>query len=277
MSTSNLISAPEAIELLGADDVKFVDATWYLPNMPVNAYEVFSDEHIPGAVHFDIDQVSDQSDDLPHMYPSLERFEQCVGDMGISESHRVVVYDRSKYVASARVWWMFRSFGHADIQVLNGGLAVWKAHGGALDDEVRKNQSVCYTGQFNADSIVLYDEMLDIVSSGSASVLDARSAGRFNATEPEPRPGLRGGHIPGSVNLYYGEVMDDAGILKGADEINSLLDSHDVKSETPIVTTCGSGVTAAILLLAMSQVRESHMRLYDGSWTQWALKSESPV
>ena len=277
MDLSPLICASEALDLHPQADVKFVDATWYMPNMNVDAFEVFCDEHIPGAVHFDIDHVSDKSSELPHMYPSQERFEKCAGEMGISETDRLVIYDRGKYVASARVWWMFLSFGHQNVQVLNGGLSAWKAAGGKLEDGLPQPSQTSYRGKFDADSIILHKEMLSVIDDPSVAIVDARSAGRFNGTEPEPRPGLRGGHIPRSTNLYYGDVMNQEGIMKSPDEIQSLFEKHRVGDDTPVVTTCGSGVTAAILLLALYQVRTNRMRLYDGSWTQWALSVDSLV
>ena len=277
MEQSPLISSTEAIQWHKQSGVRFVDATWYLPNMPINTYEVFCDEHIPGAVHFDIDHVSDQSSDLPHMFPSAERFAKCVGEMGLSDSDRLVVYDRGKYVASARVWWMFLSFGHVNVKVLDGGLDAWKKQGGSLEDGVPEPKPVDYKAKFDADAVISWNEMQSIFPDPSTAVLDARSPGRFHGKDPEPRPGLRGGHIPNSKNVYYADLMDADGIMKGADEVRKILEPSLVNSDAPIVTTCGSGVTAAILLLAFYQFRQHDMRLYDGSWTEWALNPDSPL
>ena len=277
MDHTPLVSAREALSWLGEPDVRFVDATWFMPNVPSSAHDAYEMEHIPGASYFDIDKISDASIDLPHMYPSLDKFEYCIGKLGISESDRVVVYDRSNFVASARAWWMFVSFGHEHVRVLDGGLSAWKKAGGSIEEGIPEINSKSYSGNPAGDAVIVREEVVAKLSNPSVSIVDARSAGRFNGTEPEPRPGLRGGHIPGSAHLYYGDVMDSDGLMKNPEQILSLLESISVDSDTQIVTTCGSGVTAAILLLAIYQVRQHDLRLYDGSWTEWALHPDSPL
>ena len=277
MPNSALISAEEALALVGESDVKFADATWYLPNVPRSAVEDYRQDHIPAAVYFDIDAVSDSGIDLPHMYPSLEVFSKCVGDLGIGDSDRVIVYDRGNFVASARAWWMFRSFGHEDVRVLDGGLNAWKQAGGSTEDSLPQVVGKPYSGNAAGNAVVLHGELMSSLHDPSMALLDARSEGRFSGAEPEPRPGLRGGHIPGSLNMYYGDVLDSNGFMKSPEEVENLLSSLSVDSDQTIVTTCGSGVTAAILLLAINQTRTQPMRLYDGSWTEWALNPDSPI
>ena len=277
MQHNSLISAHEALSLIGEPDVRFADVTWYLPNVPKSAFDAYKEDHIPGAVHFDIDSIADSSSDLPHMYPSLEVFSQCVGELGISETDRVIVYDRSKFVASARAWWMFHSFGHSNVRVLDGGLSAWKKAGGETSSEMPQVDRKTYRGKPAGDAVILREELVENLHERTMALLDARSLGRFDGSEPEPRPGLRGGHIPGSLNLYYGDVMDSNGFMKSSDQIGEMLDSLRVGSDDTIVTTCGSGVTAAILLLAIHQLRQDGLRLYDGSWTEWALHPDSPM
>ncbi len=277
MKQSPLVSATEALALHCSVSVRFVDATWYLPNVPQDASSVYAAEHIPGAVHFDIDKVADPASDLPHMFPTASQFAACIGEMGIANDDRIIVYDRSRCVASARAWWMFLAFGHARVQVLNGGLNAWKSEGGAVEAGVPHFGSVQYTACFDRQMVISWNEMLTTYNDGSTAVIDARSAGRFSGAEPEPRPNLRGGHIPYSKNIYYGDLMDEKGLLKAAPAVCDLMESEIIDIDAPVVATCGSGVTAAILLLSLYQVRQNEMRLYDGSWTEWALNPDSPL
>ncbi len=278
MSAQPLIEISDALDCLNQQGVKFVDATWYMPNVPRNAYETYLNEHIPGAVHFDIDKVANHAVDLPHMYPSLEYFELSMSELGISSSDKVIVYDRSNFVASARVWWMFLSFGHQNVKVLNGGLKAWKSAGGPIETAAPcKSSDSPYVGQSVGEQVIDRAQVQAIRSNPDAAILDARSKGRFEGTEPEPRPGLRGGHIPGSLNLYYGDVMGSDGIMYDPERIQEILRDLSVDSSPVLVTTCGSGVTAAILLLAIYQVRNQGLRMYDGSWTEWALHPDSEI
>lgn len=277
MFSDPLISAADALILQNESDVRFIDATWYMPNVPNNAYETYLLEHIPGAVYFDIDKIADASIGLPHVFPTQEIFEEAVGALGISAQDRVIAYDRGNFVASARAWWMFRAFGHEKINVLDGGLRAWKSAGGELAEDTHEVENATYQSQSLVDAIISREGVLDSLSDNSVTVVDARSPGRFNGTEPEPRPGLRGGHIPGSANMYYGDVLNDDGTMKGPEAIAQLLSSLSVSKDQQIVSTCGSGVTAAIILLAIFQVRQDGLRMYDGSWTEWALQPNSPM
>ncbi len=271
-----LINARDAIALQSNDQTIFVDATWYMPNVPKIGRYAFEKKRIRGAVFYDIDEVADPNNELPHMYPDVARFQHCVGNLGISKNSSLIIYDRSKYVASARAWWMFKSFGHPDVRVLNGGLQAWVREGGPTETGSSNTVPCSYTAQAPGDAIIEWGEVVDGIGSDAFSLLDARSAGRFNGTDPEPRPDLRGGHMPGSRNLYYGDVIDDNGMIKEGYQIADMLDQLNTSNDRPIVTTCGSGVTASILLLAIYQIRQSGLRLYDGSWTEWALNPKSP-
>ena len=276
MQISPLNSAEKALQLYQESKIKFVDASWYLPNDPADVKQDYWDAHLPGAVHFDIDEIADASSELPHMFPSLEKFEECVGSLGLSEHDHLVIYDRSTFVASARAWWMFRSFGHAKAQVLNGGLSAWQKVGGSVESGKVTTEPASYRGTPMSETVADWAEMVSNTREQNFVVLDARSPSRFSGLEPEPRPGLRAGHIPNSQNFYYKDVMDENGIMLDSQQIASLLAKFDLESGQEVVTTCGSGVTAAILLLAMHQVHYGSMRLYDGSWTEWALNPDSP-
>ncbi len=277
MFSDPLISAADALALQSDSNVRFIDATWYMPNVPNNAYETYLLEHIPGAVYFDIDKIADTSISLPHVFPTQAIFEEAVGGLGISAQDRVIAYDRGNFVASARAWWIFRAFGHEKINVLDGGLQAWKNAGGDLAEDTHEIKNTTYRSQNLVDAIISREGVVGSLSDSSVAVVDARSPGRFNGTEPEPRPGLRGGHIPGSANMYYGDVLNEDGTMKGPGAITELLGSLSVDKDQQIVSTCGSGVTAAIILLAIYQVRQVGLRMYDGSWTEWALHPDSPM
>ena len=273
---TSLIDASQAIEMVGSPEVTFVDATWFLPNLPKNAKEEYRNQHIPGAVHFDIDDISDQNSNLPHMYPSKEYFEQCVGNLGISDNSKLVIYDRSHFVASARVWWMFLSFGHStdNLHVLNGGLTAWLQEDGPCELGAPEIEPQTYIASKPDDYLATYSEIVTNVREYNHQLIDARSPARFDGREPEPRPGLKGGHIPESANLYYAGMIADNGLMREPDEIRFMMEFVCDGKDIPIITTCGSGVTAAVLLLAFYQVRQSDMRLYDGSWTEWATRMD---
>ncbi len=272
---SPLIRADGALGMLNAPEVIFIDATWYMPNLPKNARSEYVEQHIPGAVYFDIDEVADKESELPHMFPTIEHFESCVGEMGISLDNHLIVYDRGNYVASARVWWMFKSFGHKNVQVLDGGLSAWLRADGQCESGSSEIEPQNYVAKSPDRFIAAWSDIVAGISDASTQIVDARSPGRFNGTEPEPRPGLRGGHIPNSTNLYYMDVINQDGTMKSPEEIADLMEFVIDDEDDPIITTCGSGVTASILLLAFHQVRPSALRLYDGSWTEWAMLPES--
>lgn len=261
------------------EEVMIFDATYYLPTMGRDGQSEFKKAHIPGAVFFDIDGIKDEATDLPHMIPSAEHFQFEMQALGLRDSQQVVVYDNSPFLSSARAWWMLRFFGHHAVAVLDGGLRAWQAAGGVLTDEIIKRA----TGTFqagvsaNADVITLTELEQAVRARQASQIIDARAADRFVGIAPEPRPGLRAGHIPGSLNLPIGNILDKTtGKLKPADELFQLFAEAGVVMDQPAVTTCGSGVTAAGLTLALAVLGKTNIRLYDGSWSEWGA-SNAPI
>jgi thiosulfate/3-mercaptopyruvate sulfurtransferase len=263
---------------LGDPDLRIIDATWYMPQLERDARAEFAAAHIPGAVFFDIDAIADHSTSLPHMLPVAEAFASAVGALGIGNGDRVVAYGGKHLVASARVWWTFRVFGHDAVAVLDGGLPRWRAEGRSLAEGVLSPASRSFTAKLHPDLVRDLAAMRDNVATRREQVVDARSHGRFVGTEPEPRPGLRSGHIPGSVSLSYDRLFrGDDGTLLPVDELRRAFAQSGVDLSLPIVTTCGSGVTAAVLALGLSVLDRSEVPVYDGSWTEWAGRDDTPV
>ena len=271
--TTTQIDATALKALIDRDAVRVVDGSWALDGTDMHA--LYNRAHIPGAVFFDIEAVSDRSSGLPHMAPSPQVFAAAAGALGISPEDMVVVYDQQGLFSAARVWWTFRLMGHRDVRVLRGGLPAWRAAGFATTDTATGVTPVDYTPAFQADTVLDLEGLRQVLGTGTV-VLDARPAARFAGTAPEPRAGLRAGHMPGSRSLPFGELIRD-GALKPADELRVILDGKGANGSTPVVTTCGSGVTAAIISLALAELgRES--RLYDGSWAQWGQDTlDTPV
>ena len=263
---------------LEAPDLRVVDGTYYLPMQGKSAKAEFDACHIPGAVFFDIDEIADENSKLPHMLPSPEKFAARMRKLGIGDGNRVVVYDSNNYMGSARVWWTLRVFGHQDIAVLDGGLAKWLAEGRPVDDRPPQPRERHFTARFDHSLVRAKDQMLANLQSKREQVLDARSAGRFHATEPEVWPGRRSGHIPGSLNLPFLDLVDPATKrLLPAEQIRGKLRAARVDMGKPVVTSCGSGITAAVLALALHLVGQRDVSVYDGSWAEWGLPGDTPV
>lgn len=275
--TEVLVSTDWLAERLAAPDVKVVDATWYLPTLGRDAKAEHAAAHIPGAVYFDIDDIADEQSPLPHMLPSPEKFSSRVRKLGLGDGARIVVYDNNHYSASARVWWMFRVFGHDDVAVLDGGFAKWRAEGRPVDDRRANPREAHFTARRNNLLVRDLEQLRANLVTRRDQVVDARSAGRFRATEPEPRAGLRGGHIPQSFNLPYPEVIADDGTILPVDELRQRFDSLGVDLQKPLVTTCGSGVTACTLALALARMGRKDVAVYDGSWSEWGGRNDTPV
>jgi thiosulfate/3-mercaptopyruvate sulfurtransferase len=259
---------------LDAPDIVVVDASLHLPNTGRNARDEYLAEHIPGALFFDIEDIADEESPLPHMLPSTIKFASRVKRMGIGDGLRVIAYDSVGLYSAARAWWMFRAMGHNDVAVLNGGLKKWKAEGRPIEEgaPIRRSERH-YTPRLNADLIRDLDEMRALVGKRSAQIVDARSAGRFAGTEPEPRPSLKGGHIPGSSNVHYATLLNPDGTLKSKDELARAFAEAGISPSAPVVTTCGSGVTASILSLALAVLGQTNAAVYDGSWAEWGLEA----
>lgn len=272
LSDNGLIPADDLFYLLGGPEkIKVLDAT-YGGVRGMSSYNAFLGERIENAQFFDIDVVADQEAPLPHTIPSPEYFAECVSSMGISNGDHVVVYDQSgAYMASSRAWWLFRTFGHANVYVLEGGLQAWKAQGfhvasGPADAPVSGH----FKSSFRPELIVTQNDLLDNIDTGHMTVLDARPASRFEGRSAEPRPNMRAGHIPKSLSLPFMETLDPASaFFKSNDTLEKIFLRHELANDAKIAVSCGSGVTACTLALALFKARGQEAAIYDGSWTEW--------
>lgn len=253
-----------------------VDGSYFLPTVNRDAHAEYRAGHIPGAVFFDIDAVSDHSTELPHMLPGPAQFGEAVGTLGIGDGDTVVVYDSAGLYSAARVWWTFRIFGATKVFVLDGGLPKWKAENRPLEPGDAKRTPKKFTAEMNVGAVAMLDDVRMALVDDSAQIVDARSPDRFAGKEPEPRPGLRSGHMPRALNLPYSKLIED-GRLVSRERIQAAFKDAGIDLERPIITTCGSGVTAAILTLALESIGKEPKRLYDGSWSEWGSRPDLPV
>jgi thiosulfate/3-mercaptopyruvate sulfurtransferase len=274
----SLVSTEWLARHLDAPDIRIVDATWFLPAQRKDARAEYEARHIPGAVFFDIDEIADTASDLPHMLPAPEKFAIRVRKLGLGDGNRIVVYDQHGLMSAARVWWMFRVFGHKDVAVLDGGLPKWLAEGRPVEDRAPQPRERHFTARY--DNLMVRDlaQMRSNLVGKREQVVDARAAGRFNGTEPEVWPGRRSGHIPGSRNVPYAELLDPATkTLLPGEAIAERFRKAGVDLSKPIVTSCGSGVTAAVLAFALHLIGHQDVALYDGSWAEWGRPGDTPV
>ncbi|XAT56059.1 3-mercaptopyruvate sulfurtransferase [Rhodobacteraceae bacterium IMCC1335] len=258
-------------------DLRVLDASWYLPGSKRDPFAEYQRAHIPGARFFDLDDVSDHRSDLPHMVPPVEKFMSRMRAMGVGDGHQIVVYDGSGLFSAPRVWWLFKLMGQMDIAVLDGGFPKWQAEGYPVEDLPpilrdrhmmvrRQNHMVKDVTQVSAASKL-----------GESEIVDARSPGRFYGTDPEPRQGLRAGHIPGSKNVFYKDLLKADDTMKSPDEMRQVFVEAGVDLDKPVITSCGSGVTAAILSLGLTRMGKTDHSLYDGSWTEWGMFPTLPI
>ena len=273
-----LVSTQWLADHLDAPDVRVVDGSWHMAQLNRDPKIEFSERHIPGAVYFDIDDIADSDSSLPHMIPSAEKFASRVRRLGLGDGVRIVVYDATGVGSAARVWWMFRLFGHSDVAVLDGGLPKWVAENRPTESGEPNVQERHFTARTNSLLVRDVDQIRSNIDSGREQVLDARSRGRFAGTEAEPRKGLRGGHMPGALNQPFLELYDaDSKTMKPAGDIVALYKAAGVDFSKPVVTTCGSGVTACNLALGLFLLGKEDVAVYDGSWTEWGGREDTPI
>jgi thiosulfate/3-mercaptopyruvate sulfurtransferase len=272
----DLVSTEWLAEALGAPDLMVFDATKYLPNEPFDGMTKYREAHIPGARFFDIDVVADPDTSLPHMAPTAGRFARLMGDMGISNATRVVFYDQKGLQSSARGWWLMKLFGHEKAAVLDGGLPKWLAEGRATESgDAKPAAPSSYTPDFRADLVRGIGDVKRIIAEGGALILDARAKGRFDGTAPEPRPGLPSGHMPGAKSVPFNELLNADFTMKDAAALRARFAAAGADGSKPVVTSCGTGVTACILALGLKQAGLGDAAIYDGSWTEWAGRPET--
>lgn len=273
-----LVSADWLAAHLNDPHVRVVDCSFKLPGITPTAREDYQHGHIPGAVFFDIDDIAEPGTSLPHMIPSDELFAQKIGALGIGDDDRVIVYDGNGLSSAGRAWWMLRLFGHRDVALLDGGLPKWRAEGRPVDTATPKPEPRHFTARFEPRLVRDKTALLGNLSTRREQVVDARAAGRFDGTAAETRPGLRSGHIPGSRSLPYEQMTDPATRqLRSAEQLTDLFREAGVALDRPVVTSCGSGVTACALAFALHLIGHPGAAVYDGSWSEWGLPGDTPV
>jgi thiosulfate/3-mercaptopyruvate sulfurtransferase len=272
-----LVSTEWLAERLSAPDIVVIDASWYLPAMNRDPEAEYLAGHIPGAVRFDIDAVKDRDTALPHMLPSAEAFASTMRAMGIGDGQKIVVYDGAGLFSAPRVWWTFKVFGARDVSILDGGFPAWKAEGRPVEEGPAKPRARRhFTARLDHSAVADLSDVCRALETGAAQVVDMRPAERFRGEAPEPRPGLRSGHMPGARNLPSSELVAN-GRLKSEAELRAALDKAGVDPDRPIVTSCGSGVSAAILNLGLEVIGRPGKALYDGSWSEWGGREDVTV
>ena len=269
-----MISTADLAAILKQDHVRVIDASWWLDGRDAKAD--YLQAHIPGAVFVHIDEVSDHNSPLPHTVPSAAQFAEVMSKHGISDQDHIVVYDTQGLFSAARVRWLLKIFGAKQVQILDGGLPKWRDEGRETDaGETEPRPKAQFEAGFDAKAVAGLEDVRSALGTAT-QILDARGAARFNATAPEPRPGMRGGHMPGANNLPFGQLLNADGTIKGGSELEAAFKEAGIDLDRPVITSCGSGVTAAILTLGLELLGKPS-RLYDGSWSEWGSREDTPI
>ncbi|MGA9580725.1 MAG: 3-mercaptopyruvate sulfurtransferase [Allosphingosinicella sp.] len=261
---------------LGASDLKLIDSTLFLPGDPRDARSEYEAEHIPGAVFLDLEDVSDSSNPVPHMVPSEPKFASRMASLGLRDGQRFVVYDNSPLHSAARAWWMLKSFGAHYVAILDGGLQKWKSEGRPLETGRPQVRHGHFSPRFEFGAVVEKAEVAGLIGGESHEIVDARGAARFTGEEAEPRPGMASGHIPGSKNLPQGKLFDADNSWKRGEALRAAFEAAGIDLARPLVATCGSGITACVLLFGAHLLGKEDARLYDGSWSEWGMDPSTP-
>jgi thiosulfate/3-mercaptopyruvate sulfurtransferase len=273
-----LVETDWLAERLNSPDIIILDGSLHLPTSGRNAKAEYATAHIPGAMFFDVDAISDKSNPLPHMLPSPAQFASTVRKMGIGDGHTIVAYDSEGLYSAPRVWWMFRAMGNQNVRVLNGGLKKWRAEERPLEDMPPPRRTERhFTGRFNAALVRSATEVQDVIGHPQVQIVDARAAARFEGTVPEPRAGLRSGHIPSSRSLPFTNLITPAGTLRSRPELAQIIRTADIDPARPLVASCGSGVTACVIALALAEIGYPDTAVYDGSWSEWGARTDLPI
>lgn len=263
---------------LDAPGIVVLDGSLHLPTTGRDARAEHQAGHIPGALYFDINDIADKTNPLPHMMPGPIPFSSRMKKMGVGDGMRIVVYDTEGFYSAARVWWMFRVMGHDDVAVLNGGLKKWRAEGRALEDvPPRKRPESHFTARFNAALVNDWRDVQGAIGKPSVQIVDARAAARFAGTVPEPREGLRAGHIPSSKNVVFTDLVNADGTMKDEASLRRIFAAAGVDTGKPVIASCGSGVTAGVIAFALAQLGQTDAAVYDGSWTEWGARNDLPI
>ena len=276
---ASLVDTSWLAEHLSDPHVKPVDGSWYMPAEARDGRSEFEIAHIPGAVFFDIDAIADTAIPLPHMFPSAQQFSDDVGELGISNQDHVIAYGGNQ-MSACRVWWMFKAFGHDKVSVLDGCFTTWNGEGRPIESGPARPEKSIFNAHYNEEMVRTADHLRRLIAQDGADqeqILDARSAGRFSGRDPEPRPELPSGHMPGAFNLPFGELLTADQRFRTPDELAAAFTRSGIDPDKPVIASCGSGMSAAVLLFALGRLGHHRLSLYDGSWTEWASLGDAPI